>query len=125
MKLQTKFILWVSTVIVIIMTAGGLWFYQHQHFVSGLSDVAKMELARSVALWVGCLTAATVLAVSMLARVLVAMPVRQMGRRMAAIAESRAYNQKLQEATRNDELAMPAQAFNELLSEVREHGDAL
>src|SRR5205809_1864103 len=125
MKLQTKFILWVSTVIVIIMTAGGLWFYQHQHFVSGLSDVAKMELARNVALWVGCLTAATVLAVSMLARVLVAMPVRQMGRKMATIAENRAYNEQLPEASRQDELAMPARAFNQLLSEVRQHVDAL
>src|SRR5437870_3576877 len=125
MKLQTKFILWVSTVIVIIMTAGGLWFYQHQHFVDGMRELAKMELARNVALWVGCLTAATVLAVSMLARVLVSMPVRQMGRKMAAIAESRAYDQQLREASRQDELGMPARAFNQLLSEVRQHVDAL
>src|SRR4051812_15319569 len=108
MKLQTKFILWVSAVIVIIMTAGGLWFYQHQHFVNGLTEQMKKELARNVALWVGCLTAATVLAVSMLARVLVSMPVRQMGRKMAAVAEARAYNEQLPEAMRQDELAMPA-----------------
>ncbi|HEV8379780.1 MAG TPA: EAL domain-containing protein [Tepidisphaeraceae bacterium] len=125
MKLQTKFILWVSAVIVIIMTAGGLWFYQHQHFVDGMRDLAKMELARNVALWVGCLTAATVLAVSMLARVLVSMPVRQMGRKMAAIAENRAYRERLEEATRQDELGMPARAFNQLLNEVSEHVDAL
>src|SRR3954463_9447638 len=103
MKLQTKFILWVSAVIVIIMTAGGLWFYQHQHFVDGLSDQTKKELARIVALWVGCLTAATGLAVSVVARVLFSMPVRQMGRKMAAIAESRAYEKQLEEASRQDE----------------------
>src|ERR1044071_3834087 len=110
MKLQTKFILWVSAVIVIIMTAGGLWFYQHQHYVDALAEATKKELARNVALWVGCLTAATVLAGSMLARVLVSMPVRQMGRKMVAIAESRAYEEQLEEAGRHDELAMPARA---------------
>src|SRR3954469_955647 len=124
MKLQTKFILWVTAVIIIMMTFGGLWFYQHQHFVSGLREEAKLELARNVALWVGCLTAATVLVVSMLARVLVSMPVRQMGRKMAEIAESRAYDKHLSEASRHDELGMPAQAFNQLLKEVREHIDA-
>jgi diguanylate cyclase (GGDEF)-like protein/PAS domain S-box-containing protein len=107
------------------MTAGGLWFYQHQHFVDGMRELAKRELARNVALWIGCLTAATVLAVSMLARVLVSMPVRQMGRKMAAIAENRAYSEQLPEASRQDELAMPARAFNQLLNEVRQHVDAL
>src|SRR3954469_25123275 len=125
MKLQTKFILWVTAVIIIMMTFGGLWFYQHQNFVSGLRDDAKVQLAKSVALWVGCLTAATVLGVSMLARVLVSMPVRQMGSRMAKIAETRAYGEKLGEASRNNELATPARAFNQLLSEVRKHIDDL
>ena len=94
-------------------------------FVDGMRELAKRELARNVALWIGCLTAATVLAVSMLARVLVSMPVRQMGRKMAAIAENRAYNEQLPEALRQDELAMPARAFNQLLNEVRQHVDAL
>jgi diguanylate cyclase (GGDEF)-like protein/PAS domain S-box-containing protein len=125
MKLQTKFILWVTAVIIIVMTFGGLWFYQHQHYATGLTDQSKSELVRYMALWVGCLTAATVLVVSMLARVLVSMPVRQMGRKMAAIAESRAYGEQLPEASRQDELGMPARAFNQLLQEVREHIDAL
>src|SRR5438045_6755591 len=118
MTIPTKFMLLVTAVIMIMMTFGGLWFYQHQHVVNGLSEEAKVHLAKTVALWIGCLTAATVLGVSMLARVLVSMPVRQMGSKMAKIAETRAYGEQLGEASRNDELATPARAFNQLLSEV-------
>lgn len=132
MRLQVKFFACVIPVVTIGIAGGAYLLGVHEQTLrEPLMNVSARSLSPGVALsdaqslkqvivWVACFTglllAAAFLAVSML----ICVPAQRMSRAMARIAESRAYDQPLELAHRDDEIGAAARAFNNVLEVVQQ-----